>query len=138
MADIRELQDQIIQNFRELEDPFDQYTYLIALSASLPVMDDERRAGLSPIAGCQSHVWLDMRREGDTFVFDADSDTMLIRGILYLLQQVLSHQPLADVASAQLDFLEKSGITGTLAADRRKGIGYIVQALKSYVSSLGF
>lgn len=136
MADIRQLQNQIIQNFRKLEDPFDQYTYLLSLSASLPVMDDERRAGLSPIAGCQSHVWLDIRREGDTLVFDADSDTMLIRGILYLLQQILSHQPLADVASAQLDFLEKSGITGTLTSDRRKGIGYIVQALKSCASSL--
>ncbi len=136
MADIRQAQDQIIRNFQRLEDPFDQYTYLLSLSASLPVMSDERRASLSPIAGCQSHVWLDVRREGDMFVFDADSDTMLIRGILYLLRQVLSHQPLAAAASAQLDFLEKSGITGALSADRRKGIGYVVQALNSHAAAL--
>ena len=115
MADIRALQDQIIRDFQRLEDPFDQYTYLLALSARLPVMSEERRAALTPVAGCQSHVWLDVRREGELLVFDADSDTMLIRGILCLLQQVLSHQPPAEVAEAELDFPEKSGLLLSLS-----------------------
>jgi len=136
MVDIREAQDQIIRDLQRLEDPFDQYTYLLALSSSLPVMSDALRANLPTIAGCQSHVWLDVRREGERFVFDADSDTMLIRGILYLLQQVLCHQPLAAVASAELDLLEKSGITGALSADRRKGIGSIIQTLKHHAAVL--
>ena len=56
-------------------------------------MSEERRAALTPVAGCQSHVWLDVRREGELLVFDADSDTMLIRGILCLLQQVSQSRP---------------------------------------------
>lgn len=131
MRDIREAQDAIIRDFRRLEDPFDQYTYLLSLSAQLPVMSQDRRAALTPVAGCQSHVWLDVRLEDGHFVFDADSDTMLIRGILYLLQQVLSHQPLAAVAEAELDFPEKSGLLLSLSPDRRKGVGSVVEALRA-------
>ncbi len=137
MADIRALQDQIIRDFQRLEDPFDQYTYLLALSARLPVMSEERRAALTPVAGCQSHVWLDVRREGELLVFDADSDTMLIRGILYLLQQVLSHQPPAEVAEAELDFPEKSGLLLSLSPDRRKGIGSVIETLRLSARQLG-
>lgn len=138
MADpIREAQDAIIRDFQRLDDPFDQYTYLLALSAQLPAMSEPRRAALAPIAGCQSHVWLDIRREGKEFVFDADSDTMLIRGILYLLQQVLSHRPPAAAAAARLDFLEKSGLVGTaLSPDRRKGVGFVIKALQDEAARL--
>lgn len=131
MADIRTLQDQIIRDFRRLEDPFDQYTYLLALSAQLPVMSEAQRSTLTPVAGCQSHVWLDIRQEEGRLIFDADSDTMLIRGILYLLQQILSHQPLAAAAEAELDFLEKSGLLLSLSPDRRKGIGSVVETLRA-------
>ena len=137
MTDICEAQDAIVRDFQRLEDPFDQYTYLLALSAQLPVMSEARRAALVPVAGCQSHVWLDIRLEGGDFVFDADSDTMLIRGVLYLLGQVLSHRPPAAVAEAELYFLEKSGLAGAaLSADRRKGLGYVIAALRESARQL--
>ena len=100
-------------------------------------MSEERRAALTPVAGCQSHVWLDVRREGELLVFDADSDTMLIRGILCLLQQVLSHQPPAEVAEAELDFPEKSGLLLSLSPDRRKGIGSVIETLRLSARQLG-
>lgn len=130
MDSIREKQESIIRDFSLLDDPFDQYAYLLELAALLPRMDDDRRAALGPVKGCQSNVWLDMRAEGEIFLLNTDSDTMLIRGILYLLQKVLFGEPLRDVAEAKLDFLERCRITPALSVDRRKGIGYVIQEVQ--------
>lgn len=127
---IRTIQEQIVQEFRLLDDPFDQYAYLLELAARLPYIPQAQRDALQSIAGCQSHVWLSTRMENGLFVFDADSDTMLIRGMLYLLQRMLCHQPPAEVAVVSMDFLERSGIVTALSDDRRKGIGSVIRALQ--------
>lgn len=136
MCDIQKRQEEIVAEFALLEDPFDRYAYLLELAALLPMMSEERRQSLTPVAGCQSHVWLDIRAEDGSLVLEADSDTMLIRGIVYLLCRVLSGQPLGDAAEAELDFLQRSGIVPSLSADRRKGIGYVVREVQRRAAEL--
>ena len=119
-----------MQEFCLLNDPFDQYTYLLELAAHLPHMPQVQRDTLQPIAGCQSNVWLSTRMENGLFIFDADSDTMLIRGMLFLLQRILCHQPPTEVASASIDFLERSSIVTIISNDRRKGISSVIRVLQ--------
>ena len=136
MSSINSIQNEIISDFSLLEDPFDQYTYLLKLSSFLPVMSEEERAGNEEVKGCQSHVWLRTYAENGLFYMDAESDTMLIRGFLYLIRKVVFGQPVKDVAECELYFLSDSGLTGSLNADRRKGIGYVVREIKERAKAL--
>ncbi len=125
MNAIQEIQDGIIRDFARLEDPFDQYAYLLRLSSFLPVMGEEARLACEEVKGCQSHVWLQSEARDGRFYLEAESDTMLIRGFLYLIRKCVNGQPLADVAHADLYFLHDSGLVENLTADRRKGLGYV-------------
>ena len=133
---INEIQNGIIGDFSLLEDPFDQYAYLLKLSSFLQGMSEDERAKTDEVKGCQSHVWLHTYSEDGLFYMDAESDTMLIRGFLYLIRKVVSGQPVRDVAECSLYFLSDSGLSANLNADRRKGIGYIVKEIKERVRTL--
>ena len=136
MESINEIQNEIISNFALLEDPFDQYAYLLKLSSFLQVMSEDERAKTDEVKGCQSHVWLRTYAQDGMFYMDAESDTMLIRGFLYLIRKVVSGQPVRDVAECSLYFLSDSGLSANLNADRRKGIGYIVKEIKERALAL--
>ena len=136
MNTINSIQNEIIDDFRLLEDPFDQYAYLLKLSSFLPVMSDEDRASCYEVKGCQSHVWLRTCSDNGLFKMEAESDTMLIRGLLYLIKKVVSGQNVKDVSECELYFLSDSGLAGSLNADRRKGMGYIVQEIKERAKAL--
>ena len=136
MNTINEIQDEIIGDFSLLEDPFDQYAYLLKLSSFLPAMSENYRAVCEEVKGCQSHVWLKTWAENGLFFMDAESDTMLIRGFLYLIRKVVSGRPVKDVADCDLYFLSDSGLANNLNADRRKGMGYIVRAIKEHAEEL--
>ena len=129
MNPIDQIQDEIIREFALLEDPFDQYAYLLKLSSFLPVMDEETRAACGEVKGCQSHVWLWTAAEDGRFCLEADSDTMLIRGFLYLIRKTVSGQPLEAVMNADLYFLRDSGLAENLNPDRRKGLGFVVREI---------
>lgn len=136
METINDIQNEIISVFSLLEDPFDQYAYLLNLSSLLPVMSEAERADCEEVKGCQSHVWLKIKAENDRFFMEAESDTMLIRGFLYLIKKVVFGQAVKDVAGCELYFLSDSGLTSSLNADRRKGIGYIVKEIKERAETL--
>ena len=130
------VQNEIIDDFKLLEDPFDQYAYLLKLSSFLPVMPQEERDQCREVEGCQSHVWLKTWSENSLFYMDAESDTMIIRGLLYLIKKVVTAQPLSDVSVCELYFLTESGLVASLDADRRKGIGFIVKEIKARAGGL--
>ncbi len=115
----------------ELEDSFDRYSYLVELSALLPPYPEDKRTEDRLVRGCQSHVWLDIRSEGGLFWFDADSDTLIIRGVLVLLQDLLNEAPPGEVAALDLDLLSAIGLSESFSGDRQKGVGYIVKMLRT-------
>lgn len=134
MSSIREIQDEIIKDFVDMGDSFDQYSYLIELSCMLPPLPEELKTGENAVEGCQSSVWLDMHAEQGIFRFQSDSNTLIIKGILFILQEMLSGQPLSDVASAEIDFLQKTAIMDTFESDRRKGLGFVIRRLQSFAA----
>ena len=97
METIREIQDRIIAEFSELGDPFDQYAYLIGLACEHPSMQADEKTPERLVEGCQSRVWLDIRCRDGVFFFRSDSDTLIIKGVLSLLERLFCGQPCRDV-----------------------------------------
>ena len=137
MNSIAGIQEDIVEEFAMVGDDFDQYSYLIELSCIFEPMKPELKSDDRSVKGCQSHVWLDIYQDGDgLFEFDADSDTLIIKGVLFLLQRVLCGQKPTDVASADITFLARTAIMETFESDRRKGIGYVIATLKRAAAAM--
>ena len=132
MSEIETAQTALIREFQELGDGFEQYAYLIELAALLPPMAPEEKTAERLVKGCQSHVWLALRSENGRFYATADSDTFIVKGVLYLLKKLFDGQPLAEVAAAKVRFLEETEITATFGPDRQKGLGYVIAEMQRF------
>lgn len=116
----------------------DKYAYLIDLGKSLPLIDSKYKDDQHLIRGCQSQVWLaaEQDREGDV-VFTADSDAIITKGIISLLIKVLSGQKPADIAAADLSFIDRIGLSSHLSPTRANGLYEMIRQMKYYAAALG-
>ena len=135
MPTIQEKQDWLIDDFNELGDSFDQYSYLVTIACSLPEMPEAEKTPERLVAGCQSQVWLAMRAQGGRFYLEADSGTLIIRGVLKLLEELLNGETLADVAAAEITFLRKTAILEAFESSRQKGMGYILKRIRGFAAA---
>lgn len=136
MDELRSEQESILAELRELEDPFARYSYLLALAALLKGYPEEKRTKEYAVQGCQSSVWLTAWSENGRFRFLADSDTYIIKGLLYLLSNVLDDRPLAAVAQSELTFWRDPLLLGSFEEQRRKGLGYVAATLQAKAAAL--
>lgn len=128
---IDQIQDAIIEEFNLFEQWFDKYEYLIDLGKNLPVIDDAFKTDANLIRGCQSRVWLHAEMENGAVQFTADSDAVITRGIIALLIRVLAGQTPADIANAELYFIDAIGLREHLSSTRANGLVSMVETLKS-------
>ena len=82
------------------------------------------------VEGCQSTVWLDIHTDGGVFNFASDSNTLIVKGVLYILQEIFNGQSVEAVAGAKLSFLHDTAIMDTFESDRQKGLGYVIAKLQ--------
>lgn len=136
MNEIERIQKELTEEIVSLGDGFEQYAYLIELAALLPPFPAEKKTEDRVVKGCQSHVWLDMRDEDGLFYAEADSDTFIIKGILYLLQRMFNGQPCAEVAAAEITLFAKTELMVTFEADRQKGIGFIIKTIQQFAAAV--
>lgn len=136
MDEITAEQEAILEEFRGMGDAFGCYSYLLALAALLPPCPEEVRTEENAVKGCQSHVWLESRAEEGRFRFRADSDTYILKGLLYLLMNVLDDRPLEAAAGAELYFWKDRMLLGSFDDQRQKGIGYVAAALQKSAAEL--
>ncbi len=129
MKTIPEKQDAIVADFIMMGDEFNRFAYLLELAGQLPVMDSSAKTDTNLVKGCQSSVWLDIRVINGIFYFTADSDTLTIKGILYLLQDILCGQPAIEVSRSKLDFIQRTKLMSAFTNDRQKGVGFIIRTL---------
>ena len=129
-GEIETIQQQIIQEFTEIGDRFDQYAYLIELACLHEPMPEEAKTEGNLVKGCQSHVWLDIRVENGILSFSSDSDTLILRGILYLLAKMFNNKPCMEIADTEVTFLSETEIMDTFESDRQKGIGYVIRTIQ--------
>jgi cysteine desulfuration protein SufE len=129
---IKEIQDELVEDFELFDDWEQKYEYIIDLGKSLPLMDDSYKTEDNVIKGCQSIVWLNATFKDGLVYFEADSQAIIVKGLVSLLLKVLSgHKPL-EILNADLFFVEKVGLSSHLAQTRSNGLASMVKQMKSY------
>ncbi|MBE0423020.1 MAG: SufE family protein [Lutibacter sp.] len=129
---IKEIQEEIIDEFSMFEDWMERYEYMIELGKSLPMIKDEFKTDSNLISGCQSKVWLHSEIEGDKIKFTADSDAILTKGIVALLLRVFNNQKPKDILDTDLYFVDKIGLKEHLSPTRANGLVSMIKQIKLY------
>lgn len=121
---------QLLEDFELLENWEEKYDYLIELGMDLPEMPPELKTEQNLVRGCQSSVWFDIRCEDHKILFDADSDSLIVKGIVAVVNQLFNEQPAEDVLKADLSFFEEVGLWQHLSAQRGNGLLAMIAHLK--------
>lgn len=129
---INEIQDEIIQEFADLDDWMDRYQLLIDLGSSQPKLDDKYKTEQNLIDGCQSRVWLQADMKDGLLHFQAESDALIVRGIVALLVRVLSDHTPEEILGADLYFIESIGLREHLSPTRSNGLLAMLRQMKLY------
>ena len=129
---IKEIQEEIVDEFSMFEDWMQRYEYMIELGKSLPLIDAQYKTDDNIIKGCQSKVWVHAELEGDNLVFTADSDAIITKGIIAILIRTFSNQKPMDIIEADTGFIDKIGLKEHLSPTRANGLVSMVKQLKMY------
>lgn len=130
--DIREIQEEIIDEFSMFDDWEERYQYVIDLGNSLPLIDEQYKTEENIIKGCQSKVWLHGEQKDGNVVFTADSDAILTKGIIAILIRVFSNQKPADILEADTAFIDEIGLKEHLSPTRANGLVSMIKQIKMY------
>jgi cysteine desulfuration protein SufE len=129
---IKEIQEEIIDEFSMFEDWMERYEYIIELGKSLPLIDDAYKIDENLIVGCQSKVWLHSEIKGNVIEFTADSDAILTKGIVALLLRVFNNQKPSAILEADLYFVDEIGLKEHLSPTRANGLVSMIKQIKLY------
>lgn len=129
---INEIQNEIIEEFRQFEDWMDKYALLIDLGNTLQPLDDKYKIPQNIIEGCQSRVWLNAELIDGKVIFEGESDAVLVKGIVSMLIQVLSGHTPNEILDTDLYFIEKIGLREHLSPTRSNGLLAMVKQMKLY------
>ncbi|MBT5645055.1 MAG: SufE family protein [Polaribacter sp.] len=129
---IKEIQEEIIDEFSMFDDWMDRYQYIIDLGKSLPIIESKFKLDENLIKGCQSKVWLYSELENDMIKYTADSDAILTKGIAALLIRVYSGQKPNDILTAETRFIDEIGLKEHLSPTRANGLVSMIKQIKLY------
>ena len=129
---INEIQDEIIEEFQDFDDWMDRYQLLIDLGSEQDPLPEEYKTEQNLIDGCQSRVWLQADLVDGRVRFQAESDALIVKGIVALLIRVLDNQTPADILSAELYFIEKIGLREHLSPTRSNGLLAMLKQMRLY------
>ena len=132
MMTINETQDEIIEEFSALDDWMDKYQLLIDLGSEQKPLDEKYKTEQNLIDGCQSRVWLQADYEDGIIHFSAESDALIVKGIVSLLIRVLSGHTPQDILDADLYFIEQIGLKEHLSPTRSNGLLAMVKQIRMY------
>jgi cysteine desulfuration protein SufE len=127
-----EVQEQIIEEFALFDDWNDKYEYIIDMGKKLPALDETYKTDANKIKGCQSNVWLHAGKEDGKIRFEADSDAIIVKGLVSMLIRVLSDRTPDEIVNTDLYFIDKIGMTKHLAQTRSNGLLSMVKQMKFY------
>ncbi len=129
---IKNIQDEIVDEFSMFDDWMQRYEYIIDLGKNLPLIDESRKTEDNIIKGCQSKVWLDAKEIDGKLQFFADSDAILTKGIIAILIRAFSDQKPQDILDANTDFIDEIGLKEHLSPTRANGLVSMVKKIKLY------
>lgn len=133
MKSIEETQEEIVEEFNSVDDWMDRYTMIIEEGNTLPELPEKYRTPSNLIEGCQSRVWIqaDLTPEGRIH-FQADSDALIVKGIIALLVKVLDNRTPDEVADADLHFINDIGLGENLSPTRSNGLLAMIKQMRLY------
>lgn len=130
---INDVQEEIISEFDGLSDWMDRYAYIIELGNSLPPFPEEEKKESNLIEGCQSRVWITAHKDADDRIeFQADSDALIVKGIVALLLRVLSGRKPDEILESDLHFIDAIGLKEHLSPTRSNGLVAMVKQIRNY------
>ena len=129
---IKDIQEEIIEEFAMFDDWMQKYDYLIELSKDIPLISEEYRLNENLIKGCQSKVWLHAREIDGKLIYTADSDAIITKGIAALLIRVLSQQKAEDILENEMYFIDAIGLKEHLSMTRSNGLVSMIKQMKFY------
>ena len=129
---INEIQDEIIEEFSGLDDWMDKYQLLIDLGNEQTPLDEQYKTESNLIDGCQSRVWLQADYENGVIHFSAESDALIVKGIVSLLIRVLSDHTPKEILDADLYFIDEIGLKEHLSPTRSNGLLAMIKQIRSY------
>ena len=132
MSTINEIQDEIIEEFSDCDDWMDRYQLLIDLGSSQQPLDEKYKTEQNLIDGCQSRVWLQADLVDHRLHFTAESDALIVKGIVALLIRVLSDHTPQEILDADLYCIERIGLKDHLSPTRSNGLLAMVKQMKLY------
>src|SRR5690606_2644528 len=136
MSTIKEIQEEIVDEFALFDDWMQRYEYIIELGKSLPLIEEKYKVEENLIRGCQSQVWLHAEKQGENIVFTADSDAILTKGIIAVLIRTFSNQKAVDVMNADTSFIDEIGLKEHLSPTRANGLVSMLKQIKLYAIAL--
>ena len=129
---IKEIQEEIVDEFSMFDDWMERYEYIIELGKKLPLIKEEFKTENNLIKGCQSKVWLQGEQTDDKIVFTADSDAILTKGIIAILIRTFSNQKASDILEADMSFIDDIGLKEHLSPTRANGLVSMIKNIKMY------
>lgn len=132
MNNINKIQDEIIDEFADFDDWMDKYAYIIELGNTLAPIDEKYKTPGNIIEGCQSRVWLNAELKDGKIIFEADSDAIIVKGIISLLIRVLSGHTPQEILDTDLYFIKKIGLQEHLSPTRSNGLLSMIKQMRMY------
>ena len=129
---IEEIEKEIVEEFSLFDSWDDKYEYIIDLGKKLPPLEEQYKKDENKVRGCQSTVWLVAEYRDGVVFYKADSDAVIVKGLISMLVRVLSGQSPNAIVNAPLDFIREIGMIGHLAQTRSNGLLSMVKQMKNY------
>ena len=132
MATINEIQDEVIEEFSDFDDWMDKYQLLIDLGNEQKALDEKSKTESNLIDGCQSRVWLQADYVDGVMKFSAESDALIVKGIVALLIRVLDGHTPQEILDADLYFIDRIGLREHLSPTRSNGLLAMIKQIRAY------
>lgn len=129
---IQEKHKSIVDDFKSYENWEDRYSYIIKLGKELKPLAEELKTAKNKIEGCQSQVWMNAKLDDGKIIIEADSDAMIVKGLIAILISAYSGFSPSDILSAPPDFLKEIGIDNHLSVTRKNGLGAMLKQIQLY------
>lgn len=135
MPTIKELQDEIIEDFAALDDWMDRYALLIDLGGELAPLPETDKTPTNLIEGCQSRVWITASYDGERVHYRGESDALIVKGIVSLLLRVLDNQRPEDIINSELYFIKEIGLSEHLSPTRSNGLVAMLRQMRLFAAT---
>ena len=129
---IQQRQQELIDEFADIDDWMDRYGYIIDMGNALPPIDEKLKTPDRLIEGCQSRVWLDVEFRDGKVYYVADSDAIIVKGMISMLVSVLSGHTPDEILDAKLNFIDEIGLAEHLSPTRSNGLLAMVKQMRLY------